>query len=258
MCSQKLANQFYLFAIILSVLFVYGCDAGTQPDKAAKSNERTTLTASEPAGTKTKEGKIMDESKSKQADQEPAPVTDKPKPPTDEDKPQVVFETSKGEIVLELDGKAAPVTVKNFLSYVNDGFYDNTIFHRVIPNFMIQGGGFTPEMVQKKAKKPIINESSNGLKNNRGTICMARSPNPNSATCQFFINHKNNNSLNYPAGGGYTVFGKVVQGMDVVDAIAKVPTTRKIGTNVNGKKQPYGDVPAEPVIVKTIRIKNTP
>ena len=160
---------------------------------------------------------------------------------------QVKLETSMGDIVIELNEEASPITVKNFLRYVEEGFYDGTIFHRVIPDFMIQGGGFTAEMVQKKPHPPIVNEASNGLKNDRGTIAMARTANPDSATSQFFINHKNNDFLNYAGQNkpGYTVFGKVVEGLDVVDAIAAVKTTRK------GR---YSDVPVEPVVIKSAKV----
>lgn len=164
------------------------------------------------------------------------------------EKNMVKLETSMGDIVIELDKAAAPVTVKNFLTYVEEGFFDGTIFHRVIPNFMIQGGGFTAEMTKKQTHPPIVNEASNGLKNDRGTISMARTSNPNSATAQFFINHKNNNaSLDYVANRnpGYAVFGKVVEGMDVVDKIAGVKTTVRIGMR---------DVPAEPVVIKSAKV----
>lgn len=159
----------------------------------------------------------------------------------------VKLETSMGDIVIELDEENAPVTVKNFLSYTEDRFYDGTIFHRVMANFMIQGGGFTADMKQKKTREPIVNEASNGLKNERGTIAMARTNNPDSATSQFFINHKDNTNLNYASKGkpGYSVFGKVVEGMDVVDAIAAVKTTRK------GQ---YSDVPAESVVIKSAMV----
>ncbi len=159
----------------------------------------------------------------------------------------VKLETGKGDIVLELNRKAAPVTVANFLTYVKEGFYDGTIFHRVIPNFMIQGGGFTADMKQKKTREPIVNEANNGLKNDRGTIAMARTNNPDSATSQFFINHKDNTFLNYAGKGkpGYAVFGKVVEGMKVVDAIAAVKTTRK------GR---FSDVPAESVVIKSVEV----
>lgn len=166
---------------------------------------------------------------------------------TDAKPKKVKLETTMGDIVVELDGKAAPVTVKNFLTYVEEGFYSGTIFHRVIPNFMIQGGGFTPDMVQKRTRSSIINEANNGLKNDRGTIAMARTNDPNSATSQFFINHKNNDFLNYagPDKPGYAVFGKVVEGMETVDKIAAVKTTQK---------GPHADVPVEPVVIKSAKI----
>ena len=143
--------------------------------------------------------------------------------------PQVKLSTSQGDIVLELDAVKAPKTVANFLSYVKDKHYDSTVFHRVIDGFMIQGGGFTPDMQQKPTKAPIELEARNGLKNDRGTIAMARTGNPNSATSQFFINVVNNDMLNAPNpdGFGYAVFGKVVAGMDVVDKIRAVATGSK-------------------------------
>lgn len=142
--------------------------------------------------------------------------------------PRVKLETSKGDIVLELDPAAAPATVENFLAYVNDGFYSGTIFHRVIPNFMIQGGGMTADMEQKNGRAPIKNEANNGLNNDRGTISMARTSDPHSATSQFFISVKDNEFLNYrdEQNPGYAVFGRVVEGMDVVDAIVGAPTHR--------------------------------
>lgn len=154
----------------------------------------------------------------------------------------VRLQTSMGDIVIELNEEAAPVTVKNFLQYVEDGFFDGKIFHRVIPNFMIQGGGFTEDMSQGKTRDQIVNEAANGLKNDRGTIAMARTNDPNSATAQFFINHNDNDFLNYTgsANPGYAVFGKTVEGMDVVDAIASVETTTKQG---------MADVPVEPVTI---------
>jgi cyclophilin family peptidyl-prolyl cis-trans isomerase len=160
---------------------------------------------------------------------------------------KVKLETTMGDIVIELDEKAAPVTVKNFLTYVEESFFDGTIFHRVIPNFMIQGGGFTPDMAQKKTHPPIVNEAKNGLKNNRGTIAMARTSQPDSATSQFFINHKDNPNLNYvdERNPGYAVFGKVVEGMETVDKIAAVKTTQK---------GPHSDVPAEPVVIKSAKV----
>ena len=140
----------------------------------------------------------------------------------------VVITTSLGTIKAELYSDKAPTTVSNFLAYVDEGFYNGTIFHRVIPNFMVQGGGFTPGMSQKATKAQIKNEAANGLKNDRGTLAMARTQVVDSATCQFFINHKNNDFLNYqsatPQGFGYCVFGKVTEGLDVVDKIAAVQT----------------------------------
>lgn len=139
---------------------------------------------------------------------------------------RILMETSQGNIILELDKEKAPKTVENFLSYVDEDFYSGTIFHRVIKDFMIQGGGFTPDMKRKKVHAPVENEAKNGLKNKRGTIAMARTGKPHSATAQFFINHKDNAFLDYPArdNWGYCVFGKVVEGMDVVDAIANQKT----------------------------------
>lgn len=155
--------------------------------------------------------------------------------------PQVTLETNLGKIQLELNSEKAPITVENFLRYVDSGFYDNTVFHRVIAGFMIQGGGFTEAMEQKTTGAPIKNEAANGLKNLPGTIAMARTQNPDSATAQFFINTVNNSFLNDGVRGpGYAVFGKVVGGMDVVMKISRVPTTR------NGM---HSDVPKEPVVV---------
>jgi len=164
-----------------------------------------------------------------------------------EEPTKVRLETTKGKIVVELNARAAPITVKNFLEYVEKGFYDGLIFHRSIPNFMIQGGGFTADMAQKATNKPIVNEAKNGLKNARGTIAMARTSNPDSATSQFFINHKDNESLNYiqNRNPGYAVFGKVIEGMEVVDAIAAVKTTTKNG---------MADVPVEPVVIKSAKV----
>ncbi len=164
------------------------------------------------------------------------------------DNPRVVLDTSKGRIVLELYLQQAPETVLNFLSYVDGEFYDGTIFHRVIPNFMIQGGGFTADMKRKPGKEPIKNEADRGLKNDRGTIAMARTGDPHSATAQFFINSVSNDFLNHqnktPQGWGYAAFGRVIEGMDVVDAISAVKTTER------GMMR---DVPVEAVVIKTAR-----
>ena len=160
--------------------------------------------------------------------------------------PKVEMETSKGKFVIELYPEKAPDTVKNFLSYVDTKFYDGTIFHRVIPKFMIQGGGFTADMKRKSAGTPIKNEADNGLKNNRGTIAMARTNDPHSATAQFFVNTVNNDFLNHKSktsqGWGYVVFGKVVTGMDVVDAISSVRTVMR---------GMYRDVPDEIIEIRS-------
>ena len=160
---------------------------------------------------------------------------------------KVKLETSKGDIIIELDEDKAPVTTQNFARYVKEGYYDGLIFHRVIANFMIQGGGFTADIQRKQTHEPIINEAANGLRNDRGTLAMARTNDPHSATSQFFINHKNNDFLNYVEGktAGYAVFGKVVEGMDVVDIIAAVQTTERAGMK---------DVPKEPVVIKSATI----
>jgi cyclophilin family peptidyl-prolyl cis-trans isomerase len=163
--------------------------------------------------------------------------------------PVVLMKTSMGDIKIELDKAKAPVTVQNFLVYVNDKFYDGTIFHRVIPAFMIQGGGFDKDMNQKKTKAPIKNEADNGLKNLDGTIAMARTSDPNSATAQFFINTKDNAFLDHrddsPQGYGYAVFGKVVDGMDVVKKIEAVQTTTRM---------PHQNVPVTPVVIESVRV----
>ena len=161
----------------------------------------------------------------------------------------VKLHTNMGIIEIELDAEKAPVTVANFLEYARAGFYDGTIFHRVISGFMIQGGGFTEAMQQKNTNPAIKNEADNGLKNDRYTIAMARTPNPDSATCQFFINVADNDFLNFKVptaqGWGYCVFGKVTAGTDVIDGIAKVKTTSKMG---------HQDVPVEAVIIERAEV----
>jgi peptidyl-prolyl cis-trans isomerase A (cyclophilin A) len=157
--------------------------------------------------------------------------------------PRVRLKTNLGDIVLELDREKAPISVENFLTYVKDGHYDGTVFHRVIDGFMIQGGGMElkgEQLVEKKTRAPIKNEGQNGLKNDRGTIAMARTPDLDSATSQFFINVVDNHGLNYPRNGGYAVFGKVVEGMDVVDRIRAVPTGG-------------ADVPVKPVVIESAK-----
>jgi cyclophilin family peptidyl-prolyl cis-trans isomerase len=193
----------------------------------------------------------------------PAKDAEKPAAPADAAAPatskssKVRLKTNQGDIVLELNAEKAPITVENFLGYVNKKHYDGTVFHRVIDGFMIQGGGFALEgtsLVEKESGKGIQNEGQNGLTNDRGTIAMARTSDPNSATAQFFINVKDNTMLNYPSNGGYAVFGKVVEGMDVVDKIKAAPT----GTTsllmrhpVTGAKMeaPSTDVPQENVVI---------
>lgn len=169
--------------------------------------------------------------------------------------PRVVMQTSMGTIVIELYPDKAPITVENFLKYVDSGFYNDTIFHRVIANFMIQGGGFATDKHEKKTDAPIQNEGKNGLKNVRGSIAMARTPNPNSATGQFFINVKDNPGLDYPSpdGFGYAVFGKVVEGMDVVDKIRAVPTGTDTLVTLDYGPRPFQDVPKTPVVIQSVR-----
>ena len=163
----------------------------------------------------------------------------------------VMMTTTVGPITIELDADSAPKTVENFLSYVAGGFYDGTIFHRVIDNFMIQGGGFTVDMEQKSTQAPIENEANNGLKNQRGTIAMARTQDPHSATAQFFINVQDNDFLNHTGenmqGWGYAVFGKVTDGEDVLDKIRGVQTGSQAG---------HQDVPVEPIIIESVAIIN--
>lgn len=165
-----------------------------------------------------------------------------------ESHPQVLMETNYGTILIELYPEKAPKTVENFLAYVHEGFYDGTIFHRVIADFMVQGGGFTPDMGKKITRAPIQNEADNGLRNQIGTVAMARTNDPHSATAQFFINVAQNSFLDFrektPRAYGYAVFGKVIQGMKTVNQIRNVRT---------GFKNGYGDVPLEPVIIEKVR-----
>ncbi len=161
--------------------------------------------------------------------------------------PQVELKTNQGTIVLELDADKAPKTTENFLQYVKDGHYNGTIFHRVIDNFMIQGGGFEAGMKEKPTRTPIQNEAKNGLKNVTGSIAMARTPNPHSASAQFFINLKDNTFLDYPGqdGWGYAVFGKVVQGIDIVQKLAKVAT---------GNAGGHQNVPTTPIVIESAKL----
>jgi len=169
----------------------------------------------------------------------PAPAQSKPD--------TVVFKTSLGDLTIALFNRTAPVTVKNFLAYVDSGFYNGTIFHRVIPGFVIQGGGYSKNLVRRPTFPPIKNESDNGLKNERGTLSMARTQDPNSATSQFFINLVDNSGLDFKGEGtGYAVFGKVIAGMDVVDKIAKVQTETRGG---------FQDIPKDPVFIISAKRK---
>jgi len=233
---QKLADLQYvtrIMAIIIlipAILFLAGCkqDQTTQNDTAADSKaesqqEETKETSDESA--KTDEVSSDDKAAENKGGN-----------------PVVIIKTSKGDIKIELDKENAPISVDNFTAYVEDGFYDGTIFHRVINNFMVQGGGFTADMQQKPTNAPIKNEAENGLKNERGTIAMARTGVVDSATSQFFINHVDNTFLDHSIKDfGYAVFGKVVDGMDVVDAIAVVQTGP-------------GDVPNEQIVIESVTI----
>jgi cyclophilin family peptidyl-prolyl cis-trans isomerase len=185
-----------------------------------------------------------------QAEQPAAPAAQAA--PTKEPAPAVAMEyalikTTKGDIVIELDRAKAPITVENFVTYIKDGFFDGTVFHRIVPGFVIQGGGFTPKGEQKKTRAPIANEWQNGLKNKRGTLSMARTNNPNSASSQFFISLKDNDTLDQPisGGAGYAVFGKVIVGMDVVDSIARSP---------RGSRGPMRDWPVEDVVMTKVEM----
>ncbi len=207
----------------------------------------------EDIGTETTESEVKQEQKhnevagtndeNEQSEPTPGPESaDEAATKTEGGNPMVLMKTSKGDIKIELDQENAPITVENFLGYVNDGFYDNTIFHRVINNFMIQGGGISTDMQQKPTKEPIKNEARNGLKNDRGTLAMARTGDVDSATAQFFINHVDNDFLNHGVRDfGYAVFGRVVDGMDVVDEIAAV----KVGP---------GDVPEEVIVIESVTV----
>ena len=178
-----------------------------------------------------------------------APMPQSASAPPSADTPRVLMQTSMGEIVIELYPQKAPKTVANFLQYVDEGFYNGTIFHRVIDGFMIQGGGFTPELEKKQTRAPIMNEADNGLRNTIGTIAMARTGDPHSATAQFYINVANNSSLDFrektPRAWGYAVFGRVIKGMEVVKAIKGVPT---------GSRGMYGDVPTTNIIIQKVSL----
>jgi len=235
----------WFLIVVLAVAFC-GFIAGCQDDKA-KEPAKIEVTLA------VKETPVVKE----------APPVVKEAPPVIEVKPafpQVAIVTEMGEIVIELNPEKAPVTVKNFLRYVNDGFYDGLVFHRVWPGFMIQGGGFTPELIEKPTRMPIKNEASNGLSNLRGTVAMARGQAANSASSQFFINVTNNAGLDYgkaityPDGSidtaGYAVFGKVVKGMEVADKIVNVPTT----TKTSKKGATLQRCPKIPIVIKSVKV----
>jgi len=213
--SHFITTIMAIIILIPAIFFLAGCkqDQTTQNDTAADTKEATDEVSSDDKAAENKGGN-----------------------------PVVILKTSKGDIKIELDKENAPISVDNFLAYVEDGFYNGTIFHRVIKNFMVQGGGFTPDMQQKPTNAQIKNEADNGLKNERGTIVMARTGVVDSATSQFFINHADNTFLDHGIKDyGYAVFGKVVDGMDVVDAIAVVQTGP-------------GDVPNEQVVIESITV----
>jgi peptidyl-prolyl cis-trans isomerase A (cyclophilin A) len=234
--------------LALATLWLAACDSDQSEEAGAAAPENQAQpgeAAPQPAG----------DDGGGTAAAEPQPVPEPAGPP------RIRLETNKGAIVLELDPDKAPITVKNFLGYIDRKHYDGTVFHRVIDGFMIQGGGFALQqngsLVEKRTGVGIKNEGNNGLKNNRGTVAMARTGNPDSATAQFFINVSNNDGLNYPDpdGHGYAVFGKVVEGMEVVDAIKVVPTTTKTLTMlhpVTGQQvsQPAPNVPQQPVVIQ--------
>ncbi len=236
---------------VLAAGWVLASGAYAEDTKPAAAPAATTTA---PADAKKNEPK-KDEPK-KEAAKKEEPKKEEPKiveSKKDAGGPTVEVKTSEGSFKIQLDEKAAPESVKNFVQYVNEKFYDGTVFHRVISKFMIQGGGFASEggkLNEKKTRAAIPNEGKNGLKNERGTIAMARTSDPNSATAQFFVNLVNNDRLNYPQpdGFGYAVFGKVVEGMDVVDKIAGAKTTMKSG---------MGDVPEKDIVIQSITLVKT-
>ena len=236
-----------LFIILSTALFLSSC---------SKKN-----VDAEPSNSSTKEKSSSENSADKPKEDPPLIAKD---PATKNNSPEVIMDTNFGEIVIKLDALNAPVTVENFLNYVKSNHYDNTMFHRVIKDFMIQGGGFSSEGDEKETVEPIKNEGKNGLTNKRGSIAMARTNDPNSATSQFFINTVDN-SRTLDAGGangpdGYAVFGEVISGMETVDKIATVrvgpKTLRSRAPNGQLYPSPNGDVPVENVFIKTLRLKS--
>jgi peptidyl-prolyl cis-trans isomerase A (cyclophilin A) len=239
---MKALRFLFLLTLALGLLIATGCGGSAPPPEEKTAPETKAEPATPPAEQPPAE-QPPEEQEAAPAPEKKAPQAKKSAPAGN---PVVVMETSKGTMKIELYPDKAPETVANFLRYVDDGFYNGTIFHRVIKGFMIQGGGMTPDMSEKPTRAPIKNESANGLANLRGTLAMARSGDPHSATSQFFINHVTNISLNRGQQNewGYCVFGKVIDGIDVMDAIAAVPT---------GNKEEYRNVPLEPVVIKSVR-----
>ncbi|MEM7359449.1 MAG: peptidylprolyl isomerase [Pseudomonadota bacterium] len=228
---------------LITLALLSACSEERQPAEEAPAEELTS-TAEETKSAAELANEYVDTSATEQAaDAEPTDT------PIQDTTPMVTLKTNLGDIELELDAENAPLTVANFLAYAQDGHYNGTIFHRVIPGFMVQGGGFEPGMQQKPTKTPVQNEANNGLRNDTFTIAMARTPDPHSATAQFFINVNNNASLNFtsetPAGWGYAVFGKVTNGSEVVKTIEMVDT---------GRAGPHGDVPLEDIVIESVEL----
>ena len=232
----------WLIAFFMLVAFAFGCSSGEEAPAAEDANAAETAPDPEETAPPPEEATSPPEEES--AEEAAEDLAD-----IGSGYPVIEMSTSMGMIKLELYPDKAPRTVENFLTYVRDGFFDGTIFHRVVPGFVIQGGGFTPDMTKKETRPPIMNEADNGLRNDHYTICMARTNDPHSATSQFFINTNNNDVLNHRSkdgsGWGYAVFGKVTEGTDVIDAIEKVQTSR------SGS---YSDVPVDAVVIERARI----
>ena len=248
-----------LAVLSIGLIALIGCGGSAPPeDTSKKTEEPPAKTEEPPAEPETKDdagaAAKKEEAPLETAKLEPPPAPKKeapaPAPKVEPKNPTVIMETSMGRMKIELYQDRAPGTVKNFLQYVDAKFYDGTIFHRVIPQFMVQGGGFTPGMNEKPTRAPIQNESANGLSNLRGTLAMARTPDPHSASSQFFINlpaGQRNQFLDKAQsrdGWGYCVFGKVIEGLETIDKIAAVPT---------GNRGGHQDVPVEPVVIKSVR-----
>ena len=237
--SSSIIRFFAVALLVSAAMIAWGCQ---QTEKNQGQPEQTEITDSGNESSKQAVGET-EQGQEKQVEQD---NTRDKQTETKGGNPVVIMSTSLGDIKIELYPDKAPITVENFLSYVNDGFYNGTIFHRVIPGFMVQGGGFTPDMQQKPTKSPIKNEADNGLKNEPGTIAMARTNVVDSATSQFFINQVDNQFLNHGSRDfGYAVFGKVVEGIDVVNKIAQVKT---------GRVGPFQDVPIEPVVIESVKV----